>query len=68
MELLEELSNKNFHFYCSKRDYFCLRVSPKAPFYWKLFKIGMRSAKEIRKDVLIFKFVGPPLPRSLRLY
>ena len=38
-----------------KRDNFCLRVSPEAPFYWKLFKIGIRSAKDIRKDVLIFQ-------------
>ena len=38
-----------------KSGNFCLTVSPKAPFYWKLFKICMRSAKDIRKDVLIFQ-------------
>ena len=27
----------------------------KAPFYWKLFKIGMPSAKDIRKGVLILR-------------
>ena len=42
-------------FYYNKSDNFCLRVPPEAPFNWKLFKIGMASAKDIRKDVLIFQ-------------
>ena len=38
-----------------KSGNFCLRVSPEALFYWKLLKIGIRNAKDIRKDVLIFQ-------------
>ena len=37
---------------------FCLRVPsawPRAPFYWKLQLIGIRSAKDIRKDDSIFQ-------------
>ena len=67
----EELSNKNSTFIAVKRDYFGLRVSPEAPFYWKLFKIGIRSAKDIRKDVLIFQVKGsapaPPTPPVFRV-
>ena len=39
---------------------FCLRVppDPEAPFYWKLFKIGMPSAKDIKKMYSFFKFEG----------
>ena len=32
-----------------------LRVSPKAPFYWKLLEIGISSDKGIRKNVPIFE-------------
>ena len=47
-----------------KLDSFCLRGCPEAPFYWKLFKIGIRSAEDIRKDVPIFQVYGsaPALP------
>ena len=31
------------------------RVSQEAPFCWKLFKIVRPSAKDIRKDILIFQ-------------
>ena len=37
---------------------FCLRVPPEAPFYWKLLKIGIRSAKDISKDVSILQEWG----------
>ena len=30
-----------------------MTISPEAPFYWKFLKIGLQSAKDIRKDVLI---------------
>ena len=64
MELREKLSNKNWPFLSGN---FCLRVPPEAPFYWKLFKIGMPSVKYMRKDVLIFQVwesapAAPPLP------
>ena len=47
-----------------KSDYFCLGVSLKAAFYWKLFKIGIQSAKDIRKDEPILQVWGsaPGLP------
>ena len=45
----------------SKKGQFCLRVCPKVPFYWKLFKIGIRSAKDIRKDEHIFQIWGSAL-------
>ena len=56
MELREKLSNKNCPFLFS-------------PFYWKLFKIGMPSAKDIRKDVLIFQVWGSaPAPPTLPVF
>ena len=38
-----------------KSGNFCLRVSPEDSFYWKLLKIGIRSGKDITKDVPIFQ-------------
>ena len=49
-------------FYYNKSGNLCLRVPPEVPFYWKLFKIGMTSAKDIIKMSSFFKFEGPPLP------
>ena len=33
----------------------CLRIPPEAPFYWKLLRIGIQSAKDMRKDGLNFQ-------------
>ena len=48
-----------------------LRLYPEAPFYWKFLKIGMRSTKDIRKDVTISEFWGfapaPPIPSLFRV-
>ena len=44
-----------------------LSVSPEAPFYWKLLKIGQSDVKDIRKKMslsLFYKFVVPPLSPS----
>ena len=49
---------KTFTFYNNKNEKVCLRVSSEAPFYWKLLKIGTRSAKDIRNDVPIFQDWG----------
>ena len=35
-------------FYYNKSGNFCWRVPPEAPFYRKLLKIGIRSAKDIK--------------------
>ena len=35
-----------------------------APFYWKLLKIGIQSAKDIRKDVT---GPAPPMPPVFRV-
>ena len=45
----------------------CLRIPPEAPFYWKLLRNGIQSAKDIRKCGLIFqhwvsKSASPTLP------
>ena len=57
--------------YFTKIDFFCCNQSfrdcPEAPFNWKLFKIGIRSAKDIREDVPTFLVWGsasdpPKLP------
>ena len=43
----------SFTFIVVKSESLCLRVSLPAPFYYKLLKIGIQSAKAIRKDVLL---------------
>ena len=55
MKLQEELPNKCFQFYNNKSGNFCLTVPPEASFYCKLLRIGIRSAKDMRKDVSIFQ-------------
>ena len=48
-----------------------MRVPPEVLFYLKLLKIGMQSAKDIRKDDLIFQVwgsaAGPPTPPAFRV-
>ena len=44
-----------------KSGNFCMKVSPEAPFYWNLLKIGIRSAKDIIKDDHIFQVWGSAL-------
>ena len=51
-------SNFCFYFYYNKSGNFCLRVFSEAPFYWKLLKIGIQSAKDIRKYVPTFQVKG----------
>ena len=52
-------------FYFNKSENFCLKVSPVAPFYWKLLKIGIHSAKDIRKDAHVLQVRGSaPAPPS----
>ena len=42
------------------------QVPPESPFYWKLLKIGIRSAKNIRENDLIFQVLGfIPAPPTL---
>ena len=55
-----KLLNKIVSFYYQKKKRkkkkmeIFVRIAPlKAPFYFRLFKIGMRSARDIRKDVPI---------------
>ena len=51
-----EALKQNFStFYYNKIGNFCLRVPPEAPFYWKLLKICIQNAKDMRKDVPILQ-------------
>ena len=51
IELQKKLSNKNCHFLKTKTkvEIFGLRDPPEAQFYWKVLKLGIRSAKSIKK-------------------
>ena len=64
MELREKLSNFD-HYNESHFRYYTqsLKVSPEAPFNWKLLIIGIVSAKGIRKNVPDLQ-VGGPAPAS----
>ena len=76
MELQEKLSNfghdvaNDFHCYSQS-----LKVSPKAPFYWKLLIFGIVSDKGIRKNVPVLQVGGhaptplaPPVFRVVLLH
>ena len=60
MELPEELSNKNFHFYCSKNWKFLFESS-----CCELVYEVPRTEENMNP---FFKFEGPPLPRPHCLY
>ena len=43
----------------------CLGIPPEDLFYWKLLRIGIRSANDIRKDGLIFQvWWSAPVPAT----
>ena len=71
MKLQEKLSNFGYYI---ENDFHCysqsLKVSPEAPFYWKLLIIGKVSAKGIRKNVPGLQVGGhtpaPPTPPAFR--
>ena len=68
MELWEELSNKSFHFYRSKKGKILFESSSRSYIFWKMLKISIQSAKDIKKMSPFLKFECPPQPRPQRLY
>ena len=72
MELQEKLSNFGYYiendFHCNSQS---LKVSPEAPFNWKLLIFGIVSAKRIRKILPVLQVCGstpaPPTPPVFRV-